>query len=231
MSLAKYLLLLSMCLPACATSGPTTERYSLQFDAIDDRGDPIEGLVVVVGETRIGATGSAGTLQAEVNASKGERFALHLSCPENYQLGESPKHIVFRETKGLAGKSHSRMHVMLECSRQERVAALLVHTEGYADMPVLVDGVQQGRTGADGFAHLRVDLPPGTPFEVAIDSSQHAKLRPVNPRRTMTLGSEDGLFIFAPVFSEVAPVKKKRRKRIRKRGVEKPIVKRPLRID
>lgn len=224
--------LLALGLMACSADAPKATHYQLQFDAVDDRGARIAGVVIAVGETRIGTTNETGILQAEVNASKGERFPLHLSCPDDYQKREAPTHIVFRDTKGLEGEKHSRIHVGIECARHERVAALLVHADGRANLPVLVDGVERGRTGPGGFAHLRLDLKPGSQFQVGIDSSEHPTLRPVDPRRTMTLGSEDGLFVFDPVFSEVAPEKKKRRRRrVREPEPEAPAKKRPVRID
>ncbi len=224
-------LLVALLLPACAQSSSTASRYQLQFDAHDDRGDAIKGLVVSVGETRIGETDKNGILQAEVKAAKGDRYALHITCPKDYASSEMPEHILFRDTKGLAGKEHARIHVQVECARQERVAALLVHTDGRIGMPILVDGALQGRTGPGGFAHLRLDLRPGTQFEVAIDSSQYPELRPANPRRTMSLGTEDELFVFEPAFTETEVKKKKRRRRPKTSETQAPAIKRPVRID
>ncbi len=224
-------LVLLVALAGCAEAEPLSTHYQLQFDAFDDRGKAISGVGVAVGETKIGTTTSTGILRVEVNASKGERFPLHMTCPENYAKSETPEHIVFRDTKGLAGEEHARIHVKLECARLKRVAALLVHADGRPGLPILIDGVEQGRTGPGGFAHLRLDLPPGSQFQVGIDSSEHPSLRPIDPKRTMTQGTEDGLFVFDPVFSEVQPEKKKRRRRKRVAAPELPVKKRPVRID
>jgi hypothetical protein len=167
-----------------------------------------------------------------VNASKGESFPLHAPCPDDYLDSDAPSHVVFRDTRGLAGERHATIHLQIECARRDRVAALLVHADGQVGMPILIDGVPHGRTGAGGFAHLRLDLPPGSQFQVALDSSEYPQLRPINPRRTMTVGSDDGLFVFDPVFGEAEPVKRKRRRRARKKEVEPVVVKkRPVRID
>jgi hypothetical protein len=47
----------------------------------------------------------------------------------------------------------------------------------------------------------------------------------------MTLGVDDGLFIFAPVFSELSPEKKKQQGRVRRAAPELQAKKRPLRVD
>lgn len=225
------ILALTLGLIACGETAPPATHYQLQFDAIDDRGAEIPGVEISVGETRIGITNQQGGLQVEVNATKGQRFPLHFICPDTHHNSTAPEHIVFRDTRGLEGEEHSRIHVQVECARRDRVAALLVHADGHANMPVLIDGVERGRTGPGGFAHLRLDLLPGSQFLVGIDSSQQPELRPVNPKRTMTLGNEDGLFVFDPVFSKVQPPKKTRRRRAPAAAPEVPEKKRPVRID
>jgi hypothetical protein len=227
----KYFLIPVLLTAACSASPPPEARYELEFQASDDRGDPVEGLTVAIGETRIGNTDARGLLRAEVNASKGERFPLHAPCPGDYLESDAPGHVVFRDTRGLAGARSTTIRLEIQCARRDRVAALLVHADGQAGMPILIDGLPHGHTGTGGYAHLRLDMQPGEQFEVALDSSDHPKLRPINPRRTMTLGAEDDLFVFDPVFVEVEPPKKKRRRR--KKKVEEPVIvkKRPIRID
>ena len=226
------LLFAALALQACSGSNRLPSRYELEIEASDDRGDPVRGVAIAIGDTRIGSTDDAGLLRAEVNASRGERFPLHAPCPDNYVDSEAPSQVIFGDTKGLKGQANARIQVQIVCSRRDRVAALLVHADGHAGMPILIDGIAQGRTGPGGFAHIRLDLQPGAQFQVALDSSEHPKLRPIDPRRTMTLGSEDGLFVFDPVFREVEPQKKKRRRRTR-RKVQEPLAvkRRPVRID
>lgn len=229
---ATLLLLLAGLAGACGNHAPSSTHYQLQFDVVDDRGEAIAGVAIAVGDTQIGTTNGSGILRAEVSASKGDRYPLHRQCPERYENAGEVESIVFRDTKGLGGGKHAKIHVQLQCERQERVAALLVHADGRQGLPVLIDGVEVGRTGAGGFAHLRLDLRPGSQFQVAIDSSEHPSLRPVDPRRTMTVGSEDGLFVFDPVFSELVPEKKKRRRRRAQAPAQAPTQKtRPVRID
>lgn len=216
----------------CGTPTSSSTHYQLQFDVVDDRGEALAGVAIAVGDTKIGTTDGTGILRAEVNASKGDRYPLHRQCPEQYESSSEVENIVFRDTKGLKGGEHAKIHVRLQCERQERVAALLVHADGRVGLPVLIDGVEHGRTGPGGFAHIRLDMRPGAQFQVHIDSSERPSLRPVDPRRTMTVGSEDGLFVFDPVFSEVVAQQKiRRRRRVKTSVTPVPKKTRPVRID
>lgn len=226
------LFLLACLAGGCGTPTPSSSHYQLQFDVVDDRGEALAGVAIAVGETKIGTTDLTGILRAEVNASKGDRYPLHRRCPERYESTSEIENIVFRDTKGLEGGAHARIHVQLQCERRERVVALLVHADGRVGLPVLIDGVEKGRTGPGGFAHLRLDTRPGAQFQVHIDSREHPSLRPVDPRRTMTVGNEDALFVFDPVFSEIVPQKKKSRRRRAQPPVRPaPEKTRPVRID
>lgn len=224
--------LLALACHACSAPNRTPARYELEFLALDDRGDAIADLEIAIGDTRIGSTDKSGLLRAEVNAHRGERFPLYAPCPDEYVELEAPSHVIFQDTKGLESDRNARIQAQIECARQNRVAALLVHADGHAGMPIVINGTVQGHTGPGGFAHIRLDLKPGAQFQVALDSSEYPTLRPIDPRRTMTLGSEDGLFLFDPVFSEAEPERKKKRRRTRKRE-PKPVTvkKRPVRVD
>jgi len=121
---AALLVALVLILPLSSLSAnsqtPAVTQYQLHFEAIDDRGDAISGVAVAIGETRIGTTGTSGVLRAEVNASKGERFPLHVSCPKDYDNAKAPEHIAFRDTEELAAEQNSRIHVLVECARRWR---------------------------------------------------------------------------------------------------------------
>ena len=214
----------------CTDTSAAMTRYQLSFQSLNDRGLPISNMKIAVGETLIGSTGPDGRLRAQVNARAGDRFPLHAPCPDQTLKTEAPAQIVFQESHGLSGEKNTTINVRVVCSRHERVAAVLVHADGYSDMPILIDGQRQGRTGPGGFAHLRLDLKPGSQFQVALDSSAHPRLQPSNPRQTLKIGSEDALFVFEPVFSQAKPARKSRRPTRPKQERPAP-KKRPIRID
>lgn len=112
--LVALVLILPLSSPSANSQTPAATHYQLHFDAMDEGGNAISGVTVAIGETKIGTTGKTGILRAEVNASKGERFPLHVSCPKDYESTEAPEHIVFRDAKEVAD---SRMQVRLECVR------------------------------------------------------------------------------------------------------------------
>ncbi len=174
-----------------------------------------------VGETAIGATDALGKLEAEVDAMNGDRYPLYAPCPADYETGEVPKEVVFLKTRGSGKEKNANIEVHVRCSRRVRIAAVLVDAAGREGMPILVDGVAVGATGPSGFAHLRLEGPTAKQFQVSLDTSSVAEIRPRNPRYAIQLGAEDGIFVFAPTFSEAVPtLQPKRKRRRRRRGSE-----------
>lgn len=225
------LLAMSIC-SACDEQRPSEISYEIAFKAVDDRGMELAGIAIKVGETLLGATDQNGSLRVEVQAREGEQYPLHAPCPKTYLPKDPPTEIFFRGVTALHGEALTQIDLRLVCARSSRVAALMVHADGYANMPILIDGVAQASTGPDGFAHLRLDLAPGAQFQVSLDSSVEPTLVPVNPSQTMSMGEEDGLFVFDPTFREAPREKKPVRVRPRKkRIVVEPTPKRPVRID
>lgn len=216
--------------PACKNGeGHRPIPFELEFTGANDRNEALAGISIRVGDTDIGRTDENGRLHVSVAAQARDRYPLRVRCPSEHVAVTAPSEIVFLAKRDLDGENNSRIEVAIECERAQRVAAVLVHTPGYEGMPVLVDGVETARTGPGGFAHLRVDLPPSAPFLVEIDSSEYPKLIPQNPRRSMSIGQEDGLFVFEQSFSEMKPRREKHRRS--KKKTQEPTIKRPIRID
>ncbi|MCP4446822.1 MAG: hypothetical protein GY811_15960 [Myxococcales bacterium] len=218
---------------ACDEPETRVNRYSLTFSVADDTGNPLSRIPIRIGQTEIGETDLSGALRADVNARDGDRYALSAPCPEGYEFHDAPKEVLFLDTQGLAGKVNASLEIHIVCKRQARVAAVLVHADGLVGMPILVDGVPWGETGPGGFAHLRLEGASNSPFEISLDTSGSPTLVPKNPRHEMQLGSEDGLFVFEPVFSEAeAKPKSKRRRRRKRPDAEKASrPRRPVKID
>lgn len=218
---------------SCKQAETPQNRYQVVFKAEDDRGVPLPGLPIRVGETLLGETSPGGTLIVQVAAKEGERYPLQAPCPEDHNADDPPVDVFFRSTKGLGGDVQNHIELTIVCARTRRLAALLIHADGYEDMPISIDGVVRGRTGAEGFAHLRLDRQPGVQFQVSLDSSSHPTLVPANPSQTMSVGEDDGLFVFEPVFREARVEKKARKRRVRRAPPAQPPAapKRPVRVD
>ena len=228
----KITALLSIALACgCAKSEADKNLYDIDVEAIDDQGSFIAGIDVAIGETHLGTIASDGHLRARVSASDGQRFSFHAQCPDGYSSEAIPTEVVFRNSRGLAGKKSDRLHFRIECSRNERVIALLVHSAGHAGVPIRVDGETLGLTDANGLGHFRIDRKPGAQFEVSIDDTAFPSLVANNARQTIVLGAEDDLIIYDPEFVAPVVVEKKKRRRRKKRSAEKPVRKRPIRID
>ena len=104
----------------------------------------------------------------------------------------------------------------------------MVHADGRAGLPVLVDGEVVGRTNARGVAHLALHRPSNTTFRVALDTSSRPRLRPRNPEVPFAVGDADDIFVFDQSFEQLR-VRKRRRHRKRANKAVKPA--RPIKIE
>ncbi len=218
---------------ACDEVRTETNQYRMTFLVADDRGGALGNIPIQVGQTSIGTTDALGTLRADVYARDGDRYPLHVPCPNGYHAQNDFEDVVFLATRGLAGEKNADIEIRILCKRQTKVAAVLIHADGHEGLPIHVDGVPFGQTGPGGFAHVRFEGLPSTQFEISLDTSRVPNLVPKNPRQEMQLGGEDGLFVFEPVFSSAEPkqsTRPKRKKRPR-REQSAPKRKRPIRID
>lgn len=219
---------------ACEHEEDTTSQYHLSFVAVDARGSGLAGIPIHVGETDMGETDEDGILTADVEARNLDKFPLHAPCPEGFETKDKPREVVFVDTRRLDGEHHGSISIRIVCIRKTQIAAVLIHADGREGLPVLVNGKPRGSTGPEGFAHIRYEGLPGTPFEVALDTSSRPDLLPPNPRMEMQLGSEDGLFLFEPELTErriAGPNRRRHRRRTRRDEGQDEAKRRPVRID
>lgn len=217
-----------LALASCQAEAPKRNSHALKFYGEDDRGDPVSGIHIALGQAELGLTGASGELRTQIRASHGQKYPVRARCPKEYEPAQVPADLVFRETREIAGQPSS-VSVRILCSRSLRVAALLVHATGVEGLPISIDGVVEGHTGLGGFEHLRIDAAPGTKVDVALDTSSMPELRPSNPSRILSIGATDSLLIFDQEFHKDKPVRKRRRRA--KKRPEAQAKRRPVRID
>ena len=122
---------------------------------------------------------------------------------------------MLRKFHGLEQGHGNKLSLSLQCRPRERTAVLVVRSDGHADLPVLVDGVEVGRTNAKGIAHLALRRPSNSIVRVALDTSAHPRLQPQSPETPFEIGDADDIFVLDQSFEK--RVVKKRRKRRKRR--------------
>jgi hypothetical protein len=84
-----------------------------------------------------------------------------------------------------------------------------VRVDDGPNLPVLYLGHEIARTDAFGAAHALIQVPPGEPFRLTLDTSSNPALRPASPSAELAVGEADDIVVFEP---KVAPEKKAARR-------------------
>lgn len=213
-----------------ACSGGSSDRvvFDLIFEAKNDTGQPVPGVVISGNGKQLGNTGADGVLRAYIRAKDGTSLRARAVCPEGYREPAQPAPMRLRHFRSVASKDRGELRVTIECRATERLVALVVNTNKRADLPVLMDGREIARTNAEGVAHVALRVAPNSTFQVALDTSDQENLRPKSPLGTFTVADADSLVVFDQPFEEV--VKKKKRHHRRKKHKPPPEDPRPKKI-
>ncbi len=202
--------------------------FDVEFAAHSDDGQPLAGVVITANGNPLGTTQADGVLRTVLRARPGSMLRPRATCPEGYREPVQPAPLRLRNFRTLEVGKDDKLRVSIECRASERMVALVVNTDQRADLPVMMEGHEIGRTNAEGVAHVALRMAPNSTFRVALDTSQQAKLRPRNPIATFTVGDADSLVLFDQAFVE--EVKKKKHHRRRKKPKPKPEDPRPTKI-
>lgn len=221
-------LLLSLTLSLGACGGDDeVERFPYRFE-VTSEGEGVEGVRVRVGPDEVGLTDAAGAVDAELAGREGRQLPLAVECPDGMRDPSDLRPVVLQRMRAVGDAARlRRVLVQVECPPYEREVAVLVRVRGHADVPVLVNGVEQARTDADGLAHLAMRLEPGAPLEVSLRTDHLPNLLPRDPARTWEVPDHDELFVFD---QELAPPVASRRRR-RRRGRADAGTNVPIRIE
>jgi len=205
---------------AGACSGGSSDRavFDLFFEAKNDTGQPVPGVVISGNGKQLGMTGAEGVLHAFVRAKDGSSLRARAVCPEGYREPVQPAPMRLRRFRSIDRSDRGELRVTIECRATERLVALVVNTNKKADLPVLMDGREIARTNAEGVAHIALRVAPNSTFQVALDTSANEALRPKSPLGTFSVADSDSLVVFDQSFDEVV----KRKKRHHRRKVKPP---------
>jgi hypothetical protein len=201
---------------------------ALHFRIADDRGHPLSGVTLRLGELLLGRSDTEGLLAARVRGREGERHPLHVECPDPSVPARAPAELRLDRLRQLGGGDVRALDVQVVCPRRLRSVVVVVSGAELAGMPIVVDGSLAGRVSVAGAAFLRVDDLPGRRHEVVIDTSAHPELVPRDPAAAFVVDDDDSVFVVAPRLTHKA-APPRRRRRVRHRAPPAP--RRPERID
>jgi hypothetical protein len=204
-----------------------TAAYEILFRATDERGRAVAGAAFSTTDQALGVTSASGELAHALRGREGSTLSIKVKCPAGHEPVEEAPPLRLHTLRALAGgaESKERLRYSVRCERTERTLAVVVRSRGATDVPVLVNGARQGSTDADGVAHFAYSLAPGAPVRVVLDTSAQPALRPQNPTKTFTVGSEDAVVLFD---QKLEP---ERKPPVRARKAASPVRHIPYRLD
>jgi hypothetical protein len=170
--------------------------FPLHIHVSTENGTPVTGATIAVNGLGAGATNKHGELALRFSAIEGNALSVNVSCPPGFESPNDTASLAVRRLTTLDGSgTFAALRHRLTCNPTEQTSVVVVSTNE-PNLPVLVNGIQQGLTNIAGFAHVSLRGKPNTTFEVELDTRANLKLRPQVPARSFTLGRSNELFRF-----------------------------------
>ncbi len=205
-------------LTGCSNGEEAEKTTTLHVLVSNDDGEPLEGASVSVDGAEAGVTDSHGRVSTILRGPDGRLIAIEVQCPS----GWTPKEDIRRDLRlrhmrplGESRNDLASLKSRFVCSFPTRSHVLIIHTDGRADLPVMVTGKQVSVTDSHGVAQVVIAGAPGDEVLVRLDTGDHPLLRPVSPSRRLILPDKSRFLVFDQEFEsrEKRTKKVKRRKR------------------
>jgi len=202
---------------------PSRHSFPMEAHARDDSGRPVARLRLHVDGKPVGHTGADGKLETVLRGRDGDRLRVRAEPPPTHRLlGAQEVHVVLQRATALGGgRAQSQVvRIPIRLAPRQRRYAILVLTDGHANLPIRVDERPVGQTDAWGVTQLLHEGPPGGSIAVVIDTGLRPNLRPSNPTRVFGLADHDDILLFQQDFRVERPADRRsasRRRRARLR--------------
>ena len=192
----------------CNAGGAQAETFGVRVRSVDDYGSPLPNVQLALSGTSLGATDAAGQREFRVPGKEGQRVELSAACPATFHgPRERPTLLLQRAPDGADKPSE----LVLTCEANEHVAVVAVKTQ--PGLPIVMHGQTVARTGPSGTAHVMLREPPGSAFQLTLDTAGRPELRPENPSRVFTVTQRDAFAVWEQPFETGKKPQPKRRAR------------------
>lgn len=191
----------------CANEPDNLQRdIPLAIEVRDGADQVVEGALVRVDGRDLGQSGPHGQLLVLLRGVEGQSVTVTHSCPQGYEASEPAETIVVLRRLSDSPESPVLVPipVKLSCRALLRQVVLLVRTEPAARLPVRALGKEVARTDADGVAQVLLRGQADEEVEVALDTGEHPRLRPVSPTRRIRFSDKPQLLVFDQPFEAAA---------------------------
>ncbi|MFW5875994.1 MAG: hypothetical protein ACOCXM_04600 [Myxococcota bacterium] len=200
-------------LSACGEDPPPAVHL-VTFRAYQDPGIPLADVRLAIHGRELGRTDAAGELEVELRGEDGTTVPVQVTCPPGHRPTEEVLRLKLRRFRRLDPEQGEQgIQVQTECPPVERTAVVVVRAERGHDLPIRVDGRLVTHTNQQGVAHLVRTGPPGSSFEVVLDTDDRPLLKPKSPSRRFVLDDRDQILLLDQDFVEDEPKRRRRRRR------------------
>lgn len=175
---------------------PPPLPFQIYVKVESDPGRPIAGAVVSRSGQELGRTGPEGRALVKMPGVEGEIVDVAVTCPEGYA---APKGAINVRLTRLADPTKIPEYGV-SCPPNLRRVVVAVRAENGPFLPVLYLGKPITKTDEAGAAHFALEVPPGTQFQVALDTSERKDLKPPSPPKVFVVGQQDDILLFDQKF-------------------------------
>jgi hypothetical protein len=198
---------------ACQSPGARISSYPVLIRAVDDTGKPLAGVQLSAAGHELGETEAAGERLLTLQGTEGQRVSFAAICPAGYDGPRERPLLMLKRVQSLQAPGVQPIELSLTCDAKEHVSLVAIRT-GRAGVPIKLRGQAVAQTSTSGSAHVLLREPVGTSFQLTLDTSGLADLRPESPTRMFTVAQRDAFTVWDQPFEEEkkkppAPAKKK----------------------
>lgn len=195
---ARFVSMAVFSLAACSIEKETT-MHRVTF-WISSGKAAVPGATIYFGRQEIGASNGRGMLRLDVPGTDGQRFPIFAQCPAGFRPAEGARTLqLVRFASDHPRHREFGVEMKIECPPVERLAAVIVKAGKLANVPVMRNGREVGRTDASGVAHIGFRAKPGERFKFVLDTSarRYRRVRPANPEsRLYKMPDRNELFVW-----------------------------------
>ncbi len=190
---------------ACEKERSKLDSYPVIFQAKEPNGRPVGQVSVLINSGLTGTTDAQGRLRVSLQGKEGAQVKVQADCPEGFVDPVELQPFVLRKVLTFSANPEPQpIEFLIPCKPALIKAVVMVRTGGQADLPVLIDGREVGRTTSEGVAHVMVRMAPGTEFQVKLSTSHKPRLRPQEPSQTFSVPEVESVLVFDQAFEVVS---------------------------
>jgi hypothetical protein len=198
---------------ACERGESRISSYPVLIHALDDVGKPLPGMQLLAAGKELGVTDASGDRLLSLQGTEGQRVDLSAACPTGYDGPRERPYLLLKRVQSLQAPGLQPIELSLTCAAKEHVSLVAIRT-GHAGIPVKLRGQTVAQTSVSGTTHVVLKESVGNQFQLTLDTSELADLRPESPTRIFSVGQRDAFAVWDQPFEEekkppAAPPKKK----------------------